>query len=374
MKIKTIVSAALVINLCCVMLMAVDTYVSKTGDDANSGLDWATAKATIEAAANVAGAGDTINVGTGLWLRTSTFDYNSGTYKDKNLVGVSPVETIFRVTENVKFVDRLETQTMNPLFANFKIEDNGVPVTSFDQCAFGFGDGGNNMSVRLSNLWVVGVYDGDQVNGIDGTDGNRNGSAIFLRGYGAGGYYNGTMSISYCLFEKWGRVFAFNDYSSDSGFNTTVFERCTIVNCADTGAGYVDGSTIWFRGTGLNRWFSFTKCVMSDCGIDSNCDGGTWGVRAIVDHQAETPVALDNNLFYTNSLANGRTYYESVDFYTGIEGDVKTTKPIYTTAGGKKYTLVKSGPTVDRGWSTIPEPGILTALLFVAVGFVLKRM
>lgn len=343
---------------------AANTYVSPAGNDSNDGLTPGTAKLTVQAAAAAAGPGDTIFVAAGTYTGAGNQQLDWNAYKNRNIVGAGPNQTLFQLTAT-PFVNRLEMQTMTPLFANFKVEMPASSAASYDAAVFQFGDGGANMNAMISNVWMRGTYDGNQVAEpvTAGTNDKRNGAAIFLSAYGTVNNYKGILRIIHCCISEFGRALSFNDYTSNAGANTSVFQNCTIVNCADTGAGYVDGSTIWIRSGGTNRWLMFTDCLFSHSGIDPGCETGTWGVRGIAINSAVNICRLSNNLFYTNSIAQGRCYYEDAASYIGLAGEENTTKPAYTTAGGVEYVYVRNTPTDMRGWRSIPEPGFVAGVL-----------
>ncbi len=347
---------------------AANTYVSPAGNDGNDGLTPGTAKLTVQAAAAAAGPGDTIFVAAGTYTGAGNQQLDWNAYKDRSIVGAGPNQTIFQLTD-VPFVNRLEMQTMAPVFANFKVEMPASAATSYDAAVFRFGDGGANMSVMISNVWMQGTYDGDQVAEpvVAGTDGRRNGAAVWLSAFGTVNNYKGTLRIVQSCISEFGRALAFNDYNSQAGANTTIFQNCTIVNCADTGAGWVDGSTIWVRSGGTNRWLMFTDCVFSHTGIDPGCDAGTWGVRGIAINSVDNKCILSNNLFHTNSIARGYCYYENAASYIGLAGEENTTKPIYTTVGGVDYVYVRNTPSDMRGWRSIPEPGCVIGMAALAL-------
>lgn len=365
--------SCIVALVCATSLIAADTYVATTGDDGNDGLSPSTAKATVAAAAAVAGPGDTIHVAEGTYTGAGNQDLDWSAYPDRNIVGAGPDKTVFQVEATAAaFVNRLETQTMNPLFANFKMEYNN---TSWDLGGFIFGDGGDNMDVTISNVWVQGPYDGDQLADppVSGTDGVRNGAAIFLRAFGDVNNYKGVLKIINCCFSECGRVLAFNDYQSDDGMNTTVFQNCTLVNNADTGGGGVDGSTLWIRGGGSNRWVAFSDCVVTALGTDPNCLKGIWGVRGITIANDYTPCSLDNNLMYTNAIAEGRCYFESPAYYSGLENEDNLAEPSFISDGGVDYVYVRQSPTDTRGWKSIPEPTLAGGFLVAALALFRRK-
>ena len=327
---------------------ATDVYVAAWGNDSNSGSSWVDPKVTINAAGIVAGQGGTIYVGTGTWSGAGNvnLDASSGSMLNRNIIGISPTATVFAVDVNgEKFIDRLEMLTMNTLYANFKVVYSGNNYGSFDQSAFGFGDGGRNLTATLSNLWIVGMYDGNLPDNVNGTDERRNGCAIFARAFGTGGnHYDGTLTITHCLFERWGRVIAFNDYAMPGGANTTVFDRCTFVNCADTGAGTQDAANFWMRGSGSNRWFILNNSVIAYCNSDSGTASDTY---AIYVHAANNYVVLQNNIiYYCGSTPEHNKYYGGISSsYIGKNTDSHA-QPEFITTDGRDYVTVN----VEKGW------------------------
>jgi len=339
-------------------------YVTKDGADFNNGYDWESAKATIQGAASAAPAGGTIMVGTGVWYGMGNVNLDWNLYADRSIIGVDPTATVFRLSGDEVFIDNLDGQTKNPFFANFKVEHTGFKVDSFNQGVFTFGEGGNNMSVRLSNLWIKGVYDGDLANDINGTPDKRNGTAIYLRSYGTGDkYYNGTLHISNCLFERWGRVLAYNDYQDSSGTNTVIFERCTLVNCADTQVGSQDASTVWMRGSGTARKIVFDQCVISYLNCDTSCAADTFALY--VSDSANQIICRSNITWYCGANTSHDRYYgPGTDRYSGEETDLHFA-PDFVDILGKPYSLwLEEFDDLARGWHTaIPEPGSAGALL-----------
>lgn len=66
-------------------------YVSKSGNDANNGLAWGTAKLTIGGANALAVAGDTVNLGAGTWTETGTL----GKISNVTYSGINKYLTIY---------------------------------------------------------------------------------------------------------------------------------------------------------------------------------------------------------------------------------------------------------------------------------------
>lgn len=347
------------------VVFATDAYVSPTGDDSNDGLTPATAKATVQAAAAVASEGGTIHVAAGTYSGAGNqlLDWNA--YKNRNIVGAGPDATVF-VVNDPPFVNRLEMQTMNPLFANFKVEQ---PVNrNFDIGLFVFGTGGKNADVTFSNVWLSGPYDGDQLADpiVAGTDGNRFGAAFYFQKWGTGdpnNYYKGTLHFIHSCISEFGRVLAYNDLMIHTGAMTTLFENCTLVNNADTGGGWVDGSMIWVRGVASNRWLVFTDSIVSHNNIDPGCAIGTWGTRGISIHATYNTCVLENNIIYTNSISEGRVFFENIGSYIGVETQDLTLEPTYQSAFGVDYVYDRHTPGDFRGWKSIPEPGAFGAIL-----------
>lgn len=370
----TVRQFCLVLALIPALCFAADIYVSPTGDDSNDGLTPATAKASVRAALQAAGPGDTVYVAAGTYTGSGNLNQQLSwaEFPDRNLVGAGPDATIFQV-DTPPFVDRLEVATMSPLFADFKVEVTAM--ANFDQGAFRFGDGGNNMNVTISNVWMQGPYDGNQVAEpiVAGTDGRRNGSAIWMSAFGTVNYYSGTLRLIHCCISEFGRVLAFNDYNADGGANTTIFQNCTLVNNADTGGGWVDAATIWLRGAGQNRWLLFKDSIFSHSSTDPNVSDGTWGARGISIADVNNICILDNNIMYTNSIAHGRCYFESLDSYVGLENEDMTLQPTYVNAYGVGYVYDRVTPDDFRGWKSIPEPGLFGGII-LGLLFVLRRI
>ncbi|MCX7002911.1 MAG: hypothetical protein NTV22_06510, partial [bacterium] len=197
-----------------------------------------------------------------------------------------------------------------------------------------------------------GTYNGDQVNGVPGTTGKRNGCGIELNWYGNSAAYTGSVTVTYCLFERLGRVIYLDD---DSAVNldcyTAQFTRCTFVNNNDTSSGYWEASPFTLRGSESNRWVLFNQCVMSHSAKDT-----TQVNRHGMHYYPSAPpqrVYCNDDLFYTNSIGTGANncYGATISPYAGYDTDLKTNAPVYVPFLGKSYTLQIAEGGTARGWS-----------------------
>ncbi len=333
-------------------------YVAANGNDANSGLSWAQAKASLQGAAQAGASNTVIFVGTGVFTSANNFTLDARAFGGSRIIGSGPARTVFMAPAGtVRFMDNLERAGGALALEGFRIVMSEPTAR-----ALYIGDQGATVALTLSNMWLTGPYDGDLPNGVSGTDGRRNGDAIYFSKWGGGGSaspYLGALHVSHSLFERWGGVMTFDDYQSFLGNLTCSFTRCTMVNCANTTSPGVDGSTFWLRGLGSNRWYHVRRCVISHCNVDAGCDGG---VRLFSISSGASHMWCESNLISFASLPSDRVYMENAAFYTGEEHDINNVAPEYYTVEGRPYTLIALEPQDERGWYTVvPESGLMSA-------------
>ncbi len=324
-------------------------YVSTTGNDANDGLTWATAKATLKGAAQIAAAPSTINVGAGTYSGTGNENIDWSNYGGVGVVGAGSTATVFQ-TSNTHFIRNLDGCSNRTLFANFKVEVTGDGA-DWSRSAFQFWTiatepGRQFCNATFSNIWMRGEYDGDQLNGIDGSRSNRNGTAIFFGGYGANSDIGGEAIATHCLIEGFGRAIAWDGYEGGTLSHTVQVERCTIANCASPDGG--DSDLIRLRGTGSNRWVNVSDCVIAYGNNDSYSQNG----YAIYNNESlGNHVSCSNNLiWHIGPNAPHESYYRPGDRVEGEEGDAHF-EPLFATVDGLPYALsLGVGDGAERGW------------------------
>jgi hypothetical protein len=329
-----------------------DLYVAVSGDDGNDGLTRETAKATLEAARNIAVSPANINVGPGTYSGSGNEDLYWGTYGGIGVVGAGPTATVFQ-TSNTGFIRDLNGCFNRTLFANFKVEVTG-DGNDWSRSAFQFWTTASEpdrqfCNATISNVWMTGEYDGDQLNGIPGTPGRGNGTAIFFGGWGSEASIGGEAIVSHCLIEGFGRAIAYDDYGGGALSHTVRVERCAIVNCASPDSG--DADLIRLRGSGSNRWMNVEACIIAY----GNSDPSSYDGYAIFNHESfSNTVVCDNNLiWHIGPDEPHENYYSPDDRIEGEENDAHYA-PNFKTIGGEPYVLADA---VERGWR-ITEPDL----------------
>ncbi|GEM_PF-2217691 len=331
--------------------LAADAYVAKWGSDASDGLSWAMAKLTVNAALGVATtAGNTIYVGTGTYSGAGNVDLSWSARNGVNLIGTGPTKTTFVLTGTQRLITGLENKTIAPLLASFKI-DGSAKDDGFDGSAsLLYADNAIPLNLVFSNLWLVGRYDGDQVNNVKGTAEKQNGTGIELNWYGNAAY-TGYVTMTHCLFERLGRAFYADDDNGGFSCYTARFVRCTFVNNADTrNNAYGDRATVFMRGATAGRWMFFDKCVMSHTAQDSLSASG-YGIY--YNPNVTTRVFCNDDLFYTNTIGRGadNCYGPGINRYVGYGTDLVTNAPTYVPYLGQAYTLQIPEAGTERGWN-----------------------
>ncbi len=328
-----------------------DLYVSTSGNDSSNGLTWATAKATLEAAQNIAVSPSVINVGSGTFSGSGNENLYWGTSGGIGIVGAGPTSTVFQTT-NTRFIRDLNGCSNRTLFANFKVEIGG-DGNDWSRSAFQFWTSASEPdrkfgNATISNVWMVGEYDGDQLNAIPGSRNKRNGSAIFFGGWGPESNMGGEPIVTHCLIEGFGRAIAWDGYEGGSLSHTVQVERCTIVNCASPDG--IAADLIRLRGTGSNRWVNVEECVIAYGNSDPYSQNG----YAIYNNESTgNHVACSSNLLWRIGPASPHeSYYRPSDRIVGEETDAHYV-PTFKTIGGEPYVLIDA---VERGWrSTEPD-------------------
>lgn len=323
-----------------------DLYVSSDGDDGSDGLSWETAKATLEGAKAAALPPATINVGPGIFSANDNIIWTE--HGGVNVLGAGPTETIFRVANS--FIIGLNGCEAHTTFANFKVEIVG-DGNDWARTALGLWTDSGNPSQHVcnatfSNLWLKGEYDGDQLSGLPGTNSRRNGTGIFLGGYGENASLAGRININHCLIEGFGRAIAYDDYGGGALSHTVNVSRCTVVNCAGPEGG--DADLVRLRGTGGNRTMLVSESVIAYGNDDPNSYNG----YAIYNHDSfGNTVVCDNNLiWHIGPDEPHESYYSPDDRISGEENDAHF-EPLFTENSGLPYALSPAaGDGVERGW------------------------
>ncbi|VGO15835.1 hypothetical protein PDESU_04422 [Pontiella desulfatans] len=325
-------------------------FVSTNGSDANDGLTWGTAKLTLQSALGVSQAPATIFVGPGLFEGTGNHNVSWKLYGGVSVVGAGPAATVFRATDNQSFIRRLNGCDIQTYFTGFKVEiaGNGSDLnrSAFDLLTHDADPSLHVSNVVLSNLWLKGEYDGDQINGIAGTDDHANGTGLLFYGWGTNAVIEGEIDLSHCLIEGFGRAVAYGDYKGSSLSHTVNVDRCTIVNCAGPGA--IDADLLRLRGSGSNRWMNVSDCVIA-YGIS---DPNSLNYYALYDNDSYgNHMVSDNNLiWHIGPNAPHENYYRPADRIEGEENDVHF-EPLFKTNNGLPYALsLAVGDGVERGW------------------------
>ncbi|VGO22271.1 Ig-like domain-containing protein [Pontiella sulfatireligans] len=322
-------------------------YVATDGDDGNDGLSWATAKLTLEAARNIAVSPSTINVGAGIFSGVGNENIYWGTYGGIGVIGAGPTATVFQ-TFNTGFIRDLNGCSNRTLFANFKVEVTG-DGNDWSRAAFQFWSTAAEedrhwCNATISNVWMTGEYDGDQLNGIPGTRSKRNGTAVFFGGWGTETALKGEAVVSHCLIEGFGRAVAYDGYEGSSLSHTVSVERCTIVNCASPDGAAAD--LIRLRASSSNRWMNVRECVIA---YNNNDPYSYTGYAVYNNDSLGNHVTCSNNLiWHIGPNAPHENYYQPTDRIDGEETD-EHYAPTFKTIGGEPYVLADD---VERGWRT----------------------
>ncbi|WP_372845698.1 hypothetical protein [Pontiella sp.] len=327
-------------------------YVSTDGDDGNDGLTWETAKLTLEAARNIAVSPSTINVGPGTFSGEGNQDLYWGTSGGIGVVGAGPTATVFQ-TSNTGFIRDLNGCSNRTLFANFKVEVSG-DGNDWARSAFQFWSTAAEedrhwCNATISNVWMTGEYDGDQLNGIPGTRSKRNGTAVFFGGWGTETALQGEAVVSHCLIEGFGRAVAYDGYEGSSLSHTVRVERCTIVNCASPDGAAAD--MIRLRASASNRWMNVRECVIAYNNVDPFSQTG----YAIYNNDSlGNHVTCSNNLiWHIGPVSPHENYYRPADRIEGEENDVHYA-PVFHTNNGLPYALA-ADEGVLRGWLAMAD-------------------
>lgn len=357
-------------------LFASDCYVDDTGDDSNSGTSWANAVLTMSKAITIAtDPGDTIYIGEGTY--SGADNVNQDMPNDVNVIGAGPTKTIFVLTGDEMALKGLEDNT-NPdtLYTGFKVDASGRNTGWNDNGLLQFNKYRAELhtcNATISNVWLVGTYDGDQEAGIPGTPDCRNTKGIYLAAYGAGTIYEGTLTVTHCLFEKLGMGFALNDDYGLEGATGDPFagpdyyvniDYCTFVNCADTSSSPSGGASLFFRGWNTNRIFHVNYCVMSHCNTDNPTAAEKYGIW-YEQGNSSLAVFFGDNLFYSPTIGKGANnlFGANTSAFDGMNNVDTTTEPVYVTDNGKRYALSISSGDTAYGWHVTEETGLPDILI-----------
>ena len=363
-------------------------YVKATGSDANDGLSWANAKATLQAALDLVVSTDQIWVAAGTYTPTSAYDLTNTPryYHFRMKYGVSIyggfAGTESAVSERTNFgAGQLhETKLSGDLLNNdnFDYANGGYQGTTGDDNCYHVI---YNPTVLIPLLTNTAVLDGFTIKGGNATGGNtfNQGSGIcnsgdnnshqsnnpvirnciITRNYATEGavyigqecnslnILNSTFTENYS--ESGGGVFTwecnptitntlfYKNKSIHGGaicFQSNILSTPSVINCTIT------GNTATFEGGGISNMGLSTNSSFRNCIIWGNT-AEYLGNQIRITHG--TAVTLNYSCY-----SNGAGDISNSSTFTATDHDI-TTNPQFVNSGGDDYRIKGYSPCADAG-------------------------
>jgi len=298
-----------------VEVIAATQYVTTTGDDANDGTSWATAKQTIQAAINATTHGDRILVGSGtytsateivvsrninIWSAngsSTTIIDGSGIHRCLNLGSRACVVAGFTLTNGYS--------SEGPGGAVYC--DNTTPIISNCVVTANLAEGNNDAG---------GMWRGTAINSLfDGNEGDRGGGICF-------GYADG------CTFVQ--NTAAYGGGIFDSSANNCVFIR----NTANNGGGTYGG---------LNYHVVLNNCTFAGNTVTYRGGGIHGGDRGLIANNCISWHNTPTDLYDVTAV-----FSCSPDAVQGVDG-CTTNAPLFVDWENDNLQLLANSPAIDTG-------------------------